>query len=389
MAVTGFPIRGRMSSLEVFTQHMTGLITPSSVVKAQENISEQWLSGQILLDYLVIVLAVDKAQKKELQHDIEYHVVKELYSNIAPIIKKAIFDKTLDIYLDDCLHNDVVIETGYYPKDENIIVLRDDFIKWQKVTKSTAIPAILQKIVETDIYTTSQQVNMGVCELSMSDFILRKKSLLTKNEAACLISGDSVISVEASQNDTNFHLNYADFMSAISLIESCIHANEVDCNNGYISKGSLVKTLIEKEIFIQGFNDDISQGLADNGAAKVAEQSKLLAENAKLKQRIAELERQLKHSSQAANKPNDIDLLAYILDSTQEHYAPDLALSIQLYKYVYIDKLRQDSHSSMANSWVGSNTNYDISKQSASRIREITTPFKSWNSNRDKNYFKP
>lgn len=191
MPISGFPTRAKMSSLDIFKQHMKGLISSSSILKAQESISEQWLSGQILLDYLVIVLAVDKAQKKELQHDIESQVVKELYSNIAPIIKKAIFDKTLDIYLDDCLHNDVVIETGDYPKDENIIVLRDDFIKWQKVTRSTAIPAILQKIVEIDIYTTSQQVNMGVCELSKSDFILRKKSLLTKNEAACLISGDS------------------------------------------------------------------------------------------------------------------------------------------------------------------------------------------------------
>lgn len=132
--------------------------------------------------------------------------------------------------------------------------------------------------------------------------------------------------------------------------------------------------------------------LAIYPASIPAPSQNLTQENELLKQRISELEQQLKQSQQLpnkSNKANDVDLLAYILDSTQKHYAPDLALSIQLYKYVYIDKLPQDTHTSMGNSWITRNTNYDKSKQSAGRIREITTPFNNWNSNRDKNYFKP
>lgn len=108
----------------------------------------------------------------------------------------------------------------------------------------------------------------------------------------------------------------------------------------------------------------------------------LEAENAQLNQRITELEQQLKQSQ---NKP---DVLAYILDPTQENYAPDLALSIQLYQYVYIDSPRQDSHSSKANTWVKNNTGYDMSNESVTRIRAITAPFKDWGKQRDKNYFK-
>lgn len=117
----------------------------------------------------------------------------------------------------------------------------------------------------------------------------------------------------------------------------------------------------------------------------------VLAENTLLKQRISELEQQLKQSQQTVNKPNipnDIDLLAHILDTRQQHHAPDLALSIQLYRYVYIDKPRQDSHSSKANTWLTNNTGYDKDGQSGSSIREITAPLNGWNPQRDKNFSK-
>lgn len=119
--------------------------------------------------------------------------------------------------------------------------------------------------------------------------------------------------------------------------------------------------------------------------------SDLDREKAQLKQRIAELEQQLKQSQQSQiklDKPSSIDLLTYILDPTQENYAPDLALSIQLYKYVYIDSPRQDSHSSKANTWIKQNTDYDSSNQSGSRIREITAPLNGWNRQRDKKFIK-
>lgn len=214
--------------------------------------------------------------------------------------------------------------------------------------------------------------------LSYETYLLRKQSLFTIIDAACLISDDSVTEITRCQNDTNFDRNYSGFISASNFIESCIYANELDFNNGYISRESLISLFNKKDIIIDGFNDDIK----NNKIPDTTEYNKFLAENTQLKQRIAELEQQLKQSQQPHNKPDkssDIDLLAYILDSTQKNYAPDLALSIQLYKYVYIENSCEDSHSSKANTWIKQNTGYDSSSQSSSRIREMVIVPKNGN----------
>lgn len=155
MAISGFP---QSTPISKFKDSLSGLVTSLSIVEAQEKISEQWLSGHILLDYLLIVLAVDKVKNKEMQHGIEHQIKIQLMNNIAPVIKKAIFDKALLIYLDDCVYNDVVIEVERYPRGENIIVLRDEFVAWQKQAKSVAIPELLKNtLVSTDTQDFNHQ----------------------------------------------------------------------------------------------------------------------------------------------------------------------------------------------------------------------------------------
>lgn len=154
MSITGFPV----STISKFKDGLSGLLTSSSIIEAQAKISEQWLSGQVLLNDLLIILAVEKTKNKELPHGLEYHANKELMTNIVPAIKKAIFDKALLIYLDDCVYNDVVIETERYPRGENVIVLRDEFVAWQKQAKSVAIPELLQNtLVSTDTQDFNHQ----------------------------------------------------------------------------------------------------------------------------------------------------------------------------------------------------------------------------------------
>ena len=116
---------------------------------------------------------------------------------------------------------------------------------------------------------------------------------------------------------------------------------------------------------------------------KAAENENLKAELAEKDQKIKELE--------SLNPKNDMDLLSLIFDeSATERYAPDLALSIKLWEHIYITNPKSDSHTNKAIKWLESNTGYEVSKKagSASKIREITTPFVSWGNLRDKNYKK-
>lgn len=78
------------------------------------------------------------------------------------------------------------------------------------------------------------------------------------------------------------------------------------------------------------------------------------------------------------------DLLNQILDEQHPFYALDLARAIQLWKHAYIESAKEDSHTNKANLWIAKNTNYDVNKSSGSRLREITTPLKDWNSQRTK-----
>lgn len=116
----------------------------------------------------------------------------------------------------------------------------------------------------------------------------------------------------------------------------------------------------------------------------------LLIEVEKLKLKLLEKEQQIKELG--SSKPaGDTNLLSLICDeSATERYSPDLVLSIKLWEHIYITNPKKDSHSNKADTWLKDNTGYDITKKagSASKIREVITPFIKWSPHRDKNHKK-
>lgn len=132
--------------------------------------------------------------------------------------------------------------------------------------------------------------------------------------------------------------------------------------------------------------DDDLQGaeLEKNTDASNIELQQLKLENEKLKAELAEKDQKIKEL-ESLNPKNDMDLLSLIFDeSATEIYAPDLVNAIKLWKYLYVDnKSANDSHSSRANHWIVKNTPYKgESTIEVKRLREVTSPFNGWHSER-------
>ena len=132
--------------------------------------------------------------------------------------------------------------------------------------------------------------------------------------------------------------------------------------------------------------DDDLQGaeLEKNTDASNIELQQLKLENEKLKAELAEKNQKIKEL-ESLNPKNDMDLLSLIFDeSATEIYAPDLVNAIKLWKYLYVDnKSVNDSHSSRSNHWIVKNTPYKgESTIEVKRLREVTSPFNSWHSER-------
>jgi hypothetical protein len=110
---------------------------------ALESIEKQWLSGQIILDDLILVLAVSRAEKAGFRHSREYHTAYERDENIIPRIKKAVIENKLHIYNDEmnCRENFYVIQRGMFPSKAKIFI--KDFLYWQQEHKNLSIPKII------------------------------------------------------------------------------------------------------------------------------------------------------------------------------------------------------------------------------------------------------
>ena len=143
--------------------------------------------------------------------------------------------------------------------------------------------------------------------------------------------------------------------------------------------------LTKDDEFIAGFNDDLHGAeLEKNTDASNIELQQLKLENEKLKAELAEKDQKIKEL-ESLNPKNDMDLLSLIFDeSATEIYAPDLVNAIKLWKYLYVDnKSANDSHSSRANHWIVKNTPYKgESTIEVKRLREVTSPFNGWHSER-------
>ena len=168
--------------------------------------------------------------------------------------------------------------------------------------------------------------------------------------------------------------------------------------------------LANDNTFIEGFNDNLpSQAPLGCGLPSIqqlepsidnlnAEIVRLKQENEEKNKTVIELQERIQEleASQADIKPitrdEKLNLLTLIFDETQtDRYSPDLVLSIKLWEHIYIMNTNNtDSHSNKADTWLKQNTGYDITKKagSASKIREIATPFVNWGTQRDKKYKK-
>ncbi|MDV7614219.1 hypothetical protein R4666_03645 [Acinetobacter baumannii] len=260
--------------------------------------------------------------------------------------------------------------------------------------------------------------------------ILSKNYYFTVFDAACLISLDEPdIIYDINYND-NFM--YSEHKLAIKVIENGIKAKKLEIDKeGMIPKLSLQNFLLEQNILIIGFNDNLPIKNSTEAEQLTISKLNLLIKN--LNNEIAGLKEivdrkdveveQLKNDIQKEREISVVsranqnhaekeiiklqklvkqleadqvleqteynELLSLIFDeSATERYAPDLVLSIKLWESIYINNPKNDSHSNKANGWITMNTGYDLSRPSAAKLREITTPFVNWSTHRDKNYKK-
>ncbi|WP_291375457.1 hypothetical protein [Acinetobacter sp. UBA6720] len=205
-------------------------------------------------------------------------------------------------------------------------------------------------------------------------FYLFKQPSLNSTECACIVS---------EQNPAGI-VDLDKFGMAQKFIYSAIKSGDLKEVNHSIDADDLRVYLFDSEIIIKGFNED-AKSISDN-------------EKKNLKFRINELEKIIVDKDIEINKlkvikPNEeSSLLEQIFDyARDDSYAPDLVLAIKLWESIYITNPKEeDSHTNKANIWLKLNTNYDVGKQnsSASKIREITSPLKSWSPQRDKNFKK-
>ena len=238
-----------------------------------------------------------------------------------------------------------------------------------------------------------------------------KNNTFTPQEVACLISSYHPNQVGNNWNKIDWLNSNPEFEEALDFTFSAVRGRlfeEVDVDIFVISSDELKTFLNSKEIFIDGFNEKQSktsskENVVDNAKLKntiasleldvAIEQvtvKELNAEIEKLKTELLEKEQKIKEL-ELLHKQNDTDLMSLIFDkSATDRYAPDLVLSIKLWEHIYITNPKSDSHTNKATIWLKDNAGYEVNKKSgsASKIREITTPFISWGTLRDKNYKK-
>lgn len=240
-------------------------------------------------------------------------------------------------------------------------------------------------------------------------FFLFKKPLLSLHEASCIMTGYSPQYINQCRNDTNFNHNFANYLGALDYIRSCTSAQILNYYEQYdeMNADEFKQFLANNDTFIDGFNDYLKvstfsstqennksdETISDLEFDLIIERATvdtLNKENTKLKAELLEKDKKIKELESIPQK-DGTDLLRLIFDETAtERYAPDLVLSIKLWEHTYITNPKNDSHSNKADTWLGNNTGYDTAKKqgSASKIREITTPFVNWGNLRDKNHKK-
>lgn len=231
-------------------------------------------------------------------------------------------------------------------------------------------------------------------------FFLYKQPLFSIDECACIISDYDPLEIQKYPHNDIDEIA-PDYSRAYSFISAAIEANKLNVFNYKVDADDFREYLASENIIIAGFNDQIAEPLYTEPTQAHAEFEKI---NASLeldlaieKTKVKKLNEEIDHLKaeiakwEASQAVQQDCLLSQIFDeSATERYAPDLALSIKLWEHIYITNPKSDSHTNKAIKWLKNNTGYEVSKKagSASKIREITTPFVSWGNLRDKNYKK-
>lgn len=283
---------------------------------------------------------------------------------------------------------------------EHYYWLKSDFFNFEAIQKLNITPDDYSNFLISEVmlleskrkkYTFIEEMEKLEASENQADLTtlyLYKAPLLTLHEAACIISDHDPETVDRCRNDTNFSQNFASYLRALSFLDACVGAGEIayDFNTGGHIYATELKSYLHKEgIIVDGFNDDLQGAeLEKNTDASNIELQQLKLENEKLKAELAEKDQKIKEL-ESLNPKNDMDLLSLIFDeSATEIYAPDLVNAIKLWKYLYVDnKSANDSHSSRANHWIVKNTPYKgESTIEVKRLREVTSPFNGWHSER-------
>lgn len=165
-----------------------------------------------------------------------------------------------------------------------------------------------------------------------------------------------------------------------SYIES---VTPVSASNEPTAQDSELLAKLEKA---QAENDDLNARLSkaiDTYRLNQSEIKELKVQIEKANADSAALKEQLSNKIDA---PVDDTILQTILDESRGDHAPDLKHAIQLWIDLYIHGgIKDDSHSSKANIWIRSNTNYaENANSSIGRIREIATPLKDFGAKRSR-----
>ncbi|MFC1397297.1 Atg14 domain-containing protein [Acinetobacter lactucae] len=198
------------------------------------------------------------------------------------------------------------------------------------------------------------------------------------------IKRDDLKSFLASENIIieGFNNNFKpiNFIEKEQLILQRVELNDEKIN---VENANLSELVAKQKLEIEQLKKDIANERAISLSSCI-DKNKAEKEVAKLQEHIKQLE-----SEQTLEKSDQSKLLSLIFDeSATERYAPDLVLSIKLWESIYINNPKNDSHSNKANSWITMNTGYDLSRPSATKLREITTPLVNWSTLRDRNYKK-
>ncbi len=369
-----------------------------------------WTGDNYAFDILKSIIEREKDQSSLSIH---------AYSQYGRECEEVFWDRT-DFFDLECISSLNLFESEEFTEDRQQIYIWDQC--YLNIQQEDAPP-------KAELLEDQVVYDFNVFEESGSSFeswtedqqttnypLFYKNDTFTVQEAACLISGYDPIIVGNAYKKLVWLRENPDYDKAINFIYAFVRGGlfeETDSGEFVIKSEKLKDLLFEKDILIEGFNDYhlptkeyqllerielLREELEKEKAHSMKLDLSLLEEqvnfeksereNQKLKVKIQELtaEQMNIHTSTQCTK---LDLLSLIFDeSATDRYAPDLVLSIKLWKAIYIDNPKNDSHSNKANNWISMNTDYELTRPSATKLREITNPLVNWSTHRDRNYKK-